>query len=180
RARRFDAAREALDLAVELFSPPQGRPIEDHLRLSRLAATTAAVEADAAEEAEVLGHEEEAIAARERAERRIEQLRAALDAREHPAPPEALAHLAVADAELARARGESDPELWERAAARWTELHRPYRAALARWRQAEALVERGDRSGCAEALGEAAAVADRLGARWLATEIAALAGRARS
>jgi DNA-binding NarL/FixJ family response regulator len=179
RARRFDAARQALDLAVELFSPPQGRPIEDHLRLSRLAATTAAVEADAAEEAEVLGHAEEAIAARERAERGIEHLRAALDERERPAPPEALANLAVGEAELARARGASDPSLWERAAASWTELHRPYRAALARWRQAEALVERGDRSGCAEALREVAVVADRLRARWLATEVAALAGRAR-
>src|SRR5581483_10645296 len=43
RARRFDAGRQALETAHERMTPPGGRPIEDHLRLARLAATTAAL-----------------------------------------------------------------------------------------------------------------------------------------
>jgi DNA-binding NarL/FixJ family response regulator len=179
RARRFDAARQALDHALQRFAPPKGHPIEDVLRFAQLAATTAAVEADAAEEAEVLGHAEEAVAARDRAGERVDAVREAIAARERPAPPAALAHLAVAEAELARARGASDAELWERAADLWRDLRRPYRAALAAWRQAEAMVEHGDRPGAAVVLREAATVAEHLGARWLATEIAALAGQAR-
>jgi DNA-binding NarL/FixJ family response regulator len=69
--------------------------------------------------------------------------------------------------------------VWDRATQLWHELKRPYRAALTTWRRAEALIERGERAEAAAALREAAAVAEALPARWLATEVAALAGRAR-
>ena len=179
RARRFDAARQTLDRAFERFAPAGSALIEDHARLTRLVATLVAVEADAAEEAEVLGHDEEAAAARERATRSVEMARAALAGRDAPAPPAAIAQLQVAEAELSRGLGDSDPELWALAVASWHGLKWPYRAAQAAWRQAEALVEHGDRAGAAVALREACATADRLGARWLAAEVAALAGRAR-
>ena len=43
-------------------------------------------------------------------------------------------------AELTRLRGRSDPHDWAAAADAWTSLHRPHRAAYARWRQAGALL----------------------------------------
>ncbi|HEV3053657.1 MAG TPA: response regulator transcription factor, partial [Solirubrobacteraceae bacterium] len=81
--------------------------------------------------------------------------------------------------ELARARGKNDPKLWQKAAAAWEELERPYPAATARWREAEALVEADDRPGAERVAGEALEVAQRLGAGWLHGELTALAGRAR-
>jgi DNA-binding NarL/FixJ family response regulator len=89
------------------------------------------------------------------------------------------AHLAVAEAEVTRAAGRSDPAAWARAVAAWETVGRPYPAAIARWRQAEALVAAGDRDAAARAAGDALATARRLGARWLASEIDGLAARAR-
>ncbi|MCW3063333.1 MAG: family ATPase, partial [Solirubrobacterales bacterium] len=60
RSRRFDAARDVVDRALERFAHADGGPVEDLLRLTQLVATTAALEADTAEEAEVLGHSKEA------------------------------------------------------------------------------------------------------------------------
>lgn len=61
----------------------------------------------------------------------------------------------------------------------WDVLPRPYPAAYARLREAEALVAaRGDRAVAAAALGAARATATRLGAAPLLGEIAALASRA--
>jgi DNA-binding CsgD family transcriptional regulator len=41
---------------------------------------------------------------------------------------------------------------WSAAATKWETLGRPHRTAYARWRQAEALLERGDRSGAGDSL----------------------------
>jgi hypothetical protein len=50
---------------------------------------------------------------------------------------------ALFDAERARLDGRSDPLQWQMAAAVWSALGRPYPAAYAQWRQAEALVASG-------------------------------------
>jgi len=59
-----------------------------------------------------------------------------------PMSPAARGDRATWDAEWSRLRGESDPVLWERAAAEWDALTRPHRSAYCRWRQAEALLAR--------------------------------------
>ena len=63
------------------------------------------------------------------------------------AGPVERARLAQGKAELARARGRGAAKEWQRAAVAWDELERPYPAAIARWREAEALVGADDRAG---------------------------------
>jgi len=94
--------------------------------------------------------------------------------------PEALAHRALAVAELTRARDASDPGAWRDAADCWDALSAPYPAAYARWRAAEALVPgRRARPDATRELRAAAAAAQSLGAAPLLDEIERLAGRAR-
>ena len=72
------------------------------------------------------------------------------------------------------------PELWSEAAAAWDRLERPPLAAYCRWREAEALVAAGaSRTEASAPLGEAYAVATRIGAKPLLREIELLAQRAR-
>ncbi|HEX3690666.1 MAG TPA: AAA family ATPase [Solirubrobacteraceae bacterium] len=89
------------------------------------------------------------------------------------------ARLAQGKAELARARGRSTTKEWHRAAVAWDELKRPYPAAIARWREAEALAGADDRPGAAEAAAAALATAEKLGSEWLVREIRTLGERAR-
>ena len=89
------------------------------------------------------------------------------------------AWLATAQADAARARGEDDPALWSDACAAWQAVERPYPAALACWRQAEARVAAGDREAAARSAAVALATAQRLGAGWLTGEVEGLAARAR-
>jgi DNA-binding CsgD family transcriptional regulator/tetratricopeptide (TPR) repeat protein len=87
---------------------------------------------------------------------------------------------AVFDGERARLDGRPDPNRWEAAAAAWQALGRPYPAAYAQWRQAEALLFGGEPASRAAApLRAAHATALRLGAKPLLGEVAALARRAR-
>ncbi|MFW5899137.1 MAG: LuxR C-terminal-related transcriptional regulator, partial [Jiangellaceae bacterium] len=92
--------------------------------------------------------------------------------------PEGRAWLARMRAEHSRLLGENDPD-------RWAEVIRAfaygevYHEALARWRQAEALVAHHERGAAGEALASALAVAERLRAVPLADACRALAGRAR-
>ena len=65
------------------------------------------------------------------------------------------------------------------AAAAWEEIGRPYPAAVARWREAEALVAAGDRARPRPAAAGGAGSRERLGSRWLAEEVHG-AGRARA
>ena len=61
-------------------------------------------------------------------------------------------------AELARLRGQSDPDAWAEAATAWNNLERPFRTAYARWRQAETiLAHRGSRTEASHLLRAAAA-----------------------
>jgi DNA-binding CsgD family transcriptional regulator len=89
------------------------------------------------------------------------------------------ARLTQGKAELARARGRGGAREWGRAAAAWDEIKRPYPAAIARWREAEALTGADDRAGAATAAAAALAAAEELGSEWLAREVRTLAERAR-
>jgi predicted ATPase/DNA-binding CsgD family transcriptional regulator len=89
------------------------------------------------------------------------------------------ARLAQGKAELARARGRGGAREWHRAAVAWDEIKRPYPAAIARWREAEALAAADDRTGAAEPAASAFDAAQELGSEWLAREVRTLAERAR-
>jgi len=102
-----------------------------------------------------------------------------------PAPnahhPGVLCNLLLAQAELSRLEGASDPERWQTAATAWERLERPFEAAYARFRQAEALLlARGTSRPQAEAiLRQAHQTAVALGAEPLRREIELLAQRGR-
>lgn len=93
------------------------------------------------------------------------------------------AHALWLRAELRRAEGAYDAGAWSEAVAAFEPLERPYDLARVRYRLAEALLGNGageeDRERAAELLRLARAVADHLGARPLADEVARLARRAR-
>jgi DNA-binding CsgD family transcriptional regulator len=133
------------------------------------------VEADIAQRARDLrerGDERDALT---RARIHMERLRAAA---EEGGPVES-AWCAVGAAELARARGRSDPKLWLAAAREWDAITRPFPRAMALWRATEAQIDAGDRAAAAETARIALEVARDLGARWLVDELTALAQRAR-
>jgi DNA-binding CsgD family transcriptional regulator len=88
--------------------------------------------------------------------------------------------LAQAEAEATRASGSSDPVAWGLAADGWDRIARPFEAAYARYRRAEALLAEGGRRGEAtDDLRRAAVVATGLGASPLLREIETLATRSR-
>ena len=89
------------------------------------------------------------------------------------------AEVATIEAETGRAHGRSDPAAWADAAERWSRRGNRYVLAYARWREAEARLEAGDRSGATTALAESLAIADRLGALPLADAARSLAARSR-
>jgi ATP/maltotriose-dependent transcriptional regulator MalT len=87
---------------------------------------------------------------------------------------------ALSDGERSRLAGRSDPARWRATATAWLTLRRPYPAAYAQWRLAEALLEQKQPPNrAAEPLRQAHAAAQRLGARPLLDEVTALARRAR-
>jgi DNA-binding CsgD family transcriptional regulator/tetratricopeptide (TPR) repeat protein len=87
---------------------------------------------------------------------------------------------ALFEGERSRLDGRSDPVQWQKAAAAWSALGRPYPAAYAQWRQAEALLAtKAPRAKAEEALRAAHAVAVRLGAAPLRRELELLAQRGR-
>jgi DNA-binding CsgD family transcriptional regulator len=90
------------------------------------------------------------------------------------------ATLLTAEAEWTRVARPADPDRWAQAAGAWDELGCPWPAAYARWRLAEALLERGvPREEAAAPLRQAWATARRLRARPLLAEVELLARRAR-
>ena len=94
--------------------------------------------------------------------------------------PDGSAIAATCEAEKSRLEGRSDPELWAAAIAHWDKLGRPYPAAYARWRQAEAyLTLKHTRPEAGPVLRHAYEVATRLGAHPLRHELERLAQRAR-
>ena len=149
---------------------------DDAGRLAMVAAAGASIAADAAERARDLGDATAEQAAVARAESLLELIRAAAEDGERPVER---AGLATSEAELSRARGEDDPALWAEAAAGWERVERPYNRAIARWRQAQAELAAADRAAAAESLADAIALAEELGAQWLAVEAKGFGARAR-
>jgi DNA-binding CsgD family transcriptional regulator len=171
RSRDLESAREAVMKALDRIE----LCTDDVMRIARVSAVGARVEADIAERARDLrekGQERDAIA---RARIHLQRLRAAAQ----EGGPVEKAWLATGAGDLARARGRNDPKLWSKAAAEWDSLSRPFQAAIACWRAAEAYVETGDRAAAAERARDALRVARGLGSRWLSDEVTALAERAR-
>jgi DNA-binding CsgD family transcriptional regulator/tetratricopeptide (TPR) repeat protein len=96
------------------------------------------------------------------------------------AVPSTTAVRAQWEGERTRLAGRSDPAHWQATAEAWLALRRPYPAAYAQWRQAEALLyQREPVSRAVEPLQAARATALRLGARPLLAEIESLARRGR-
>jgi DNA-binding CsgD family transcriptional regulator len=166
-----DAARAAVDLALDRIEFCS----DDALRMAMVSAAGLAAEATAAQNARDLGDDEAVAAALGHAELLIARVRACAE----DGGPLEQAYLAHAEADNCRAVGSDQAERWAGAAAAWDELGRPYLAALARWRHAEALVAKSDREAAAPVAGAAMEIAERLGAAWLVGELESLAARAR-
>jgi DNA-binding CsgD family transcriptional regulator len=92
--------------------------------------------------------------------------------------PEGRAWLLRTTAELSRARGQSDVDLWRRVVAEF-DYGYAYEVARSRYRLAEALLSAGQRPEAEEELRAAHETAVRLGARPLEAEVVALARRGR-
>ena len=161
------AVQHALD-RIELCT-------DDVMRIARVTAVGARVEADFAQRARDLREKRDERDAVARARIHIQRLQAIA---QDGGPVERVWN-AVAAADLARARGRSDPALWAKAAREWEAIGRTFLAALARWREAEAHVERGDRAAALEPARLALETAERVGASWLVGEVSALRDRAR-
>ena len=171
RRRDLAGARAAVTHALDRME----LCTDDVMRIARVTAAGLRIEADTAERARDLREKADERDAVARARIHMQRLRAA--AQEGGAVE--IAWRAVGTAEMARARGKSDPALWIKAAREWEALSRPYVHAYSLLRAAEAHSEAGDRDAACEAAGSALADARRLGARWLEDELVTLAQRAR-
>ncbi len=169
RGGDLDAARDAIEDALDRLDFCS----QDVARMSRVAAAGVRVEADAAVRARDLGEDPSFAVAM------AEGLIARVNACAEGERPVERAFLASAQAELARAEDRDDPDLWTAAVGAWEALGRPYRAAQAQRRKAEALLATGDRDGAAAAAAEALEAAQTIGAAWLASEVEGFALRAR-
>ncbi len=87
--------------------------------------------------------------------------------------------LAETEAWRDRLEGADAASSWHEFADRWATSGRPFRAALARWHEAEAAETAGDREGAADALRAAYAAASNLGAVPLRTRLETMARRLR-
>jgi DNA-binding CsgD family transcriptional regulator len=137
------------------------------------------LEADRAERAAARRAPEEVAEARRRAAAGADQLdRLARD--RNATYPKSAGRLLLAQAERSRLEGNSNPERWQAATAAWNRLERPFDAAYAGYRQAEALLAGGRSRTQAEAAVRAAhQTTMRLGAGPLRREIELLAQRGR-
>ncbi len=90
--------------------------------------------------------------------------------------------LAVAevDAQRARMSGDDKVERWHAIADAWAEVGRPYRAAMARWREAQAAEAAADREAAVGALHEAHRIASEPGAKPLLEHVNVAARRLRA
>jgi DNA-binding CsgD family transcriptional regulator len=81
--------------------------------------------------------------------------------------------------ELARIRDADDATRWSAVADGWSDMGRPFRVAIARWRQAQAAERDGDREGATLALREAHRLAIGLGAAPMLVLLESMARRMR-
>ena len=163
------------------------RDTEEWLLVARMAAMVAQVDAAVAVEARERRQLAPLAAARERT---AEVVAMATKLVRASGAPMTAGSRRVAEASLDTARafqrrleGDDDARVWRRVAEAWLALDAPYDAALARWRQAEAVLgSASGRSGRASAqapLLEAVEGGLSLGAKPLLRELRELAGRAR-
>jgi DNA-binding CsgD family transcriptional regulator/tetratricopeptide (TPR) repeat protein len=163
------------------------RATEEWLLVARMASMVAQVDAAAAVEARQDRKLAPLAAARQRTAAVVDAASALVLA---AGAPTSAGSRRVADASLATARafqrrleGDDDATVWRHVAERWAAFDAPYDVALARWRQAEAMLGSGaGRSGRASAqapLLDAVRLGMRLGAKPLLRELRELAGRAR-
>jgi len=148
---------------------------DDVMRIARVTAVGLTVEADRALRARDLRELETEADATARARIHLDRL----DAAAQDGGPVERAWLSTGIAEEARARGKNTAQLWHTASEAWDQLDRPYCTTLMRLREAEALVEVGDRAAAATVIDGALSVAERLGAGWLEAELRSLATRGR-
>ena len=141
---RHDDAGATADQAVtmlERMDPHEQLPPDDTAEIYALGLR---VEADRAELARAARSAARVDEARRRAGSLLATLQA-LPGRLERAPDAqdalVLRHMAVGNAEFSRLEGRSDPERWAIAAQGWERLEMAYRAAYARFRQAEALLQ---------------------------------------
>jgi ATP/maltotriose-dependent transcriptional regulator MalT len=169
----IDRARAVIDATIDRLEYCS----DDMARITAVCAAGLRVEGDAGQLARDRQDAEGQRHARDHATALIERTRLAAES----CGPVEEAELATAEAEYARATdgGAAPAGLWNRAAAAWEGLGRPYPVAYARWREAEALMTARDRDGAARAASDALARARRLGSAWLVEEIESLAARAR-
>jgi DNA-binding CsgD family transcriptional regulator len=171
RAGDVAAARRAVDEGLDRME----FCTDDLARIATVAIAGVQVEADEAQRARDRHDADAERAARDRAAEMAERVAlAAIDG-----GPVVKAGDALTQAELARAEGRDDPEVWERSAAAWDGLGRPYRAAYSLWRAADSAARARDREGAERAAGAALEIARRLGSDWLVDELEGLAARAR-
>ena len=163
------------------------RATEEWLLVARMAAMVAQVDAAAATEARQHRSLAPLAAARQRT---AEVVATAAGLVRASGAPLSAGSRRVAEASLATARafqrrleGDDDAGVWRRVASGWVALDAPYDVALARWRQAEAVLASGaGRSGRARAQAPLLEAVERglsLGAKPLLRELRELAGRAR-
>ncbi len=164
-------ARAAVELALDRIEFCS----DDALRMAMASAAGLTAEATAAQAARDLGDERAVADAVIHAELLVARVRACAE----DGGVLERAYLAHAEADFARALGADQVERWREAAAAWDALGRPYHAAIARWREAEALVGAGDREAAIDPASAAISEAEQLGAAWLAGELESLAARAR-
>jgi len=151
-----------------------------HLRLLRHGVRAAADLAELARARRDAVAERDAIGAGDDLEGAVGPMVAVSLARQSgPDALETRAEVATIAAEAARMRNAPSLDAWREAVERWTTRERPYLAAYCHWREAEARLASGDRSGATTALTEAHQIASGLGARPLRIEIESLAARAR-
>jgi DNA-binding CsgD family transcriptional regulator/tetratricopeptide (TPR) repeat protein len=162
------------------------RETEEWVLVARMAAMVAQVDAAMADEARQNRQLAPLAAARERTAAVLTAATTAVRASGAPASAGsrrvAEASLATARAYQRRSEGDDSAEVWRRVADGWEVLGFPYDEALARWRQAEALLSAASRSGRTQAQGPLLAAVElgtRLDARPLLRELVELAGRAR-
>jgi len=165
------AARAAVEQALDRIEFCS----DDALRMAIASGAGLASEASAAQHARDLGDERAVADALVYAELLVARVRACAE----DGGPLEEAYLKHAEADYCRALGTDEVEPWAEAAAAWDAMGWPYPAAIARWRQAEALVAAGERDAAAEPACAAIAAAEGLGAAWLSGELESLAARAR-
>jgi DNA-binding CsgD family transcriptional regulator len=142
--------------------------------------TALRAEADAAERVHVRHGTAEFLDIHAYGEQLLTQARELLAGMGHGViPPEASADGAGCEAEFSRLERHSDPERWAAVVASWDGLSRPYEAAYARWRQAEALLTTKAAKAAATVLRQAHEAARKLSAQLLRREIEHLGSRGR-